>query len=215
MRDTLLDHCFSEEEVWQAIMDMPTDKAPGPDGYTGLFYRTTWQIIKVDIMRGFQAIWSLDGRSFYLVNQAFLILLRKKQDASSIGDFRPISLIHSFAKMLTKVLARRLAPHMKGLVMPNQSAFITTRLIHDNYKSVQLTAKLLHRSKTPSALLKVDIAKAFDTVNWRFLLSAGTPWFLAALDRLDITYLIIDHHKDYIKWFPWKKDMSCQGFAPG
>ena len=33
-----IDHCFTKEEVWQAIVDMPTDKAPGPDGFTGLFY---------------------------------------------------------------------------------------------------------------------------------------------------------------------------------
>jgi len=43
-------------------------------------------------------------------------------------------------------------------------------LIHENYKAVQLTAKLLHRSKVPCSLLKIDIAKAFDTVNWQFLL---------------------------------------------
>ena len=60
---------------------------------------------------------------------------------------------------------------MNGLVKYNQNAFIQTRLIHENYKAVQLSAKLLHRSKIPSALIKIDIVKAFDTVNWRFLLS--------------------------------------------
>lgn len=165
-----LDHCFSVEEVWQAIVDMPTDKAPGPDGFTGLFYRTAWPIIKDDVLRDFNAIWSLDGRSFYLVNQAYMLLLRKRQDASLISDFKPISLIHSFAKLFTKVLARRLTPLMHNLVKHNQSAFIRSRLIHENYRAVQLTAKLLHRSKIPSVLLKLDIAKAFDTVNWRFLL---------------------------------------------
>lgn len=64
---------------------MPTDRAPGPDGLTGLFYRTAWSIIKADIMRAFNALWSLDGRSFYLVNQAFTVLLRKKSDAVAIG----------------------------------------------------------------------------------------------------------------------------------
>jgi len=72
--------------------------------------------------------------------------------------------------LFTKVLARRLAPLMGSLVKPNQSAFIRTRLIHENFKAVQLTAKLLHQTKLPCALLKIDIAKAFDTVNWRFLL---------------------------------------------
>jgi hypothetical protein len=65
IHNTLLDHCFSEEEVWQAIMEMPTDKAPGPDGFTGLFFSSAWQLLKEDIMKAFQVIWSLDGRSFY------------------------------------------------------------------------------------------------------------------------------------------------------
>jgi hypothetical protein len=59
---------------------------------------------------------------------------------------------------------------MNNLVRPNQRAFIQSRLIHENYKAVRLSAKLLHRSKIPSALHKVDIAKAFDSVNWRFLI---------------------------------------------
>ena len=148
---------------------MPVDKVPGQDGFTRLFYKTAWPIIKTDIIRAFQAIWSLDGHSFYLVNQAFMVLLRKKQDLAAIGDYRPM--IHSFAKLFTKVLARRIAPHMHNLVAHNQSAFIQSRLIHEICRAVHLTARLLHQSKTPSALIKVDIAKTFDTVNWRFLLS--------------------------------------------
>jgi len=99
-----------------------------------------------------------------------MVLIRKKPDDETVGDYRPISLIHSFAKLFTKVLARRLAPRMHSLVKPNQSAFIQTRLIHENYKAVNLTGKFLHRQKVPSALLKLDIAKAFDSVNWQFLL---------------------------------------------
>ena len=128
-------------------------------GSHAFFYGTAWPIIKGDILRAFQAIWSLDGRNFYLVNQAFMVLLRKKQDACVVGDYRPISLIHSFAKLFTMVLARRLAPHMHGLVQHNQSAFIRSRLIHENYKVVHLTAKLLHRAKMPSALINVDILR--------------------------------------------------------
>ena len=59
---------------------------------------------------------------------------------------------------------------MNGLVMHNQSAFIQSRIIHENFKAVQLTAKLLNHSKVPCSLLKIDIVKAFDTVNWRFLI---------------------------------------------
>lgn len=100
-----------------------------------------------------------------------MILLKKKETAQEIGDYRPFSLIHSFAKLFTKVLSKRLFPKLHDLVRPNQSAFIKGRLIHDNFRAVQLTAKLLHRQKIPCALLKIDIAKAFDSANWIFSLS--------------------------------------------
>jgi hypothetical protein len=31
---------FSEEEVWDTVKHLPSDKAPGPDGFTGRFYKT-------------------------------------------------------------------------------------------------------------------------------------------------------------------------------
>ena len=148
-----LDHCLSEEEIWQTILDIPSDKAPGPDGFTGAFYRAAWLVIKTDILNAFHALWVLDGRSLHLVNQAYIFLLRKKPDACMVSDFRPISLIHSFIKLFTKALARRLAPHMNQLVKTNQSVFICDRVIHDNFKAAHLTAKLLHSKKRPSALL--------------------------------------------------------------
>jgi hypothetical protein len=166
-----LDVCFTEDEIWETIKELPSDRAPGPDGFTRLFYKTAWPIIKCDIMRAFHALWSIDGRSLYLVNQAYMIILKKKKDAATISDYRPISLVHSFAKLFTKVLAKRLAPKLDALVNHNQSAFIKGRMIHDNFKAVELTAKCLHRRKISSALAKIDIAKAFDTLSWGYLLS--------------------------------------------
>ena len=82
LQEAQLDHCFSEKEIWKAIADMPMDKAPGPDGFTGLFYKTACPIIKNDIFCAFQALWSLDGRSFYLINQSLY--------GSSAQEARPI-----------------------------------------------------------------------------------------------------------------------------
>lgn len=106
------------------------------------------------------------------LNGALITLLPKKPDASTLSDYRPISLLHSFAKLVAKVLANRLALALHSLVDINQSAFIKTRSIHDNFKLVELAAKALHRRKKATFLVKLDISKAFDTVDWAFLLQA-------------------------------------------
>jgi hypothetical protein len=86
------------------------------------------------------------------------------------GDFRPISLVHSFAKLLTKILANRLAPELHKMVSINQSVFIRDRCIHDNFLMVNQTVKMLHKKGIPALFLKLDIKKAFDSMSWAFLL---------------------------------------------
>jgi mannosylglycoprotein endo-beta-mannosidase len=165
-----LDLPFTEEEVWSTIKQMPSDKAPGPDGFTGCFYKTCWAIIKKDIMAAISAIWSRKLANFGVLNSAYITLLPKMEGAEQPKDFRPISLVHSFAKLVTKLLANRLAPKLQQMVSPVQSAFIKGRFIQDNFMLVQQTARFLHQQKEPRILLKLDISKAFDSVSWSFLL---------------------------------------------
>lgn len=104
------------------------------------------------------------------LNSANICLIPKKEEALRLEDFRPISLMHSFAKIVAKILASRLAPRLNELISQNQSAFIRKRAIHDNFLYVQNLVRLLHRKNKPSLFIKVDISKAFDTVNWVYLL---------------------------------------------
>jgi hypothetical protein len=98
-----------------------------------------------------------------------LVLLPKRLDTAALGDYRPISLIHIFAKLVAKTLASRLAPWLESLVDRNQCAFIRNRCIHDNFMLVQQAARLLHRVKEPRVMLKLDIPRAFDSVSWGLL----------------------------------------------
>lgn len=121
-------------------------------------------------MRAINSFSNSPRQSFRCLNNAYIILLPKIQSPREAKDYRPITLVHSFAKLLSKLLANRLAPHLPALVGNNQSAFIKRRSILDNYKYVQRAAALLLKKKIPKLLLKLDISKAFDTLSWPFLL---------------------------------------------
>jgi hypothetical protein len=161
---------FPEEEVWSVIRSLPPDKAPGPNGFTACFLQVAWHVIRHDLMSAFDAFWSMDGRDFHKVNEAMMTLIPKTCEAKGIKDFRPILLIHVVRKLFSKVLTNRLSPKLNELVRISQSAFIRGRYIQDNFKLVQGSAKLLHARKRPTLLLKIGIARAFDSVAWPFLL---------------------------------------------
>jgi len=166
----VLDEPFTEEEICATIQSLPADRAPGPDGFTGQFYKTCWPIIKTDFITAIVFLQQGDARKLELLNSAYLTVIPKKVEALEAKDFRPISLIHSFAKLVTKLMANRLAPLLDRLVATNQSAFTRGQCIHDNFMLVQQTIKVLHRRKIASLFLKLDISKAFDSVAWAFLL---------------------------------------------
>jgi len=197
---TELEGAITEEEVWNTVKALPSDKAPGPDGFIGRFYKVAWHVIKVDFMAAVSRFVQGDVNRLYLLNSAYITLLPKVPDAIEVKDFRPISLIHSFAKIVTKVLANRLAPKLPNLISSSQSAFVKGRCIHGNFILVQQTAKALHLQKVARVLLKLDISKAFDSVSWPFLLEVlkylgfGPMWcnLLSKLLRTSSTRVLVN-----------------------
>ena len=103
-----LDIPFFEDEVWKTISSLPSNKARGPNGFTGKFYKTCWTKIKKDIMVAVSAVWSKKMANFEVLNSAYITSIPKNNDATNIREYRPISLVHSFAKLITKLLANRL-----------------------------------------------------------------------------------------------------------
>jgi hypothetical protein len=144
---TQLESDITLEEVEAAIKELLVDRALGSDGFTGAFYKKTWHIIRAEVMVAVQAFSDGDFRGLEKLNNALIVLLPKKIGASYLGDFRPIIMIHSFAKLISKILALRLAPKLNELVDKNQNAFICLRTIQDNFKFVQRAAVLIRKKK--------------------------------------------------------------------
>lgn len=68
-------------------------------------------------------------------------------------------------------MANQITLIIPSLVHPNHSVFIAGRSIVDNFLMVQQSIKTLHRRQVPAIMMKIDIAKAFDSVHWDFLLN--------------------------------------------
>lgn len=148
---------------------MTSDRASGPDGFIGAFYQCAWPIIKHYIMAVMLKLYVGDGRGFGKLNRAHNMLNAKKPDAVDVGDFCPISLTHSVAKLFAKMLAIRGRNRMKEVVAANQSAFIKKRNLHDNFLLVRQVARRIHNRREAGLFLKLDISRAFDSLSWAFL----------------------------------------------
>ena len=98
-------------------------------------------------MRAISSIWARKFSNLGKLNTAYIILLPKKEGANQVKDFRPVSLVHSFAKLFTKLLASRLAKRLNSMISWNQSAFIKGRFIQENFMLVQQTARAFHQQK--------------------------------------------------------------------
>ena len=152
----------------KAINDIPSDKAPGPDGFPILFYKFFCNVLKKDLINMFNDFY---GRNLQLgrFNFANVILLHKKVGANTLGDFRPISLINGSLKIISKVLANRLSKVMNNLIDNSQTTFIKGRNITDGVAVVHEYINFCCKNNTTCAILKLDFAKAFDSVGWCFL----------------------------------------------
>lgn len=103
-------------------------------------------------------------------NSSFFTLIPKKTSPESVSDFCPISLINSSFKILPKVLVNRISGVIDPLVSSSQSAFVKGRNISEGILITNKIVKNMQIGLCERIILKLDFAKAYDTVNWGFLL---------------------------------------------
>ncbi|CAL1375754.1 unnamed protein product [Linum trigynum] len=159
---------FQEAEIWKAVNSCGGDKAPGPDGFTLRFFQKAWNVIKHDILRAADEFF-LTGFIPDSVAHSFICLVPKKTAPEEVGDFRPISLVGSLNKILSKLLFLRLQPFMNRLVSRHQFAGLKHRQIHEAALIANELVDSRLRSGRPGVIFKLDIEKAFDSVNWSCL----------------------------------------------
>lgn len=116
---------FHTDEIDCIVKRMPPDKAPGPDGFNGLFLKKCWPFIKDDFYMLCTEFYQ-GNVNLECINTSYITLVPKK-DSPETSDYRPISLMNISLKLITKVLADRLQAVILRLVHQNQYGFILSR----------------------------------------------------------------------------------------
>jgi hypothetical protein len=121
----------SEQEIFSALFDIGSTKALSPDGFIALFYKKYWSTVKDAVL---SSIWDFFRKHHLLKeqNHTFIALIPKQLGASSVHQFRLISMCNIIYKIISKILANRFKDLLHHFISPYQSAFVHTRNIQDN-----------------------------------------------------------------------------------
>lgn len=162
---------FTREEIQKAFFSLPRNKSPGPDGYPAEFFTANWKVVGPDMINAVTEFF-VSGKMLQQWNATILTLIPKKQNAVKISDFRPISCCNTAYKVIAKLLAARLKQILPDVISNTQSAFIPGRLLLENVlMATELVQGYNWKNITKRSMLKVDLKKAFDSLNWSFIIS--------------------------------------------
>ncbi|KAL2248255.1 UNVERIFIED_CONTAM: hypothetical protein Sindi_2677800 [Sesamum indicum] len=159
----------SHDDIKEVVFSINKDSVAGPDGFSSAFFQACWNTIAEDVHAAVMDFFrgTPMPRSFSATS---IILIPKNDSPQSWSEFRPISLCNVTNKILSKLFYTKISQALPDLISPSQSGFVPGRLIADNILlAEEMTHHLDMSHSKGNLILKLDMYKAYDRVNWKFL----------------------------------------------
>ncbi len=100
-----------------------------------------------------------------------IITLIPKKDKNKLflKNWRPITLLNTDYKILTKTLSNRLCKILPYIIDEDQTGYIKGRYIGSNIRLIEDIILFTKTHNLPGIILNIDFEKAFDSINWNFI----------------------------------------------
>ena len=179
---------IDREELKEVIRTSPKNKAPGPDGLPYEFYRKHFEAIHPALLEVYNTALT-NGTSIHEGGQGLTILIHKKGPKGELKNWRPITLLNTDQKILSKIMVNRLSTLTPHALHQYQHGFTPGRTIASNVHSV---TNVLRDTTQQGVAVFLDQEKAYDRVSWKYLDACLKAHSFPATIRAWLTSLLQD-----------------------
>ena len=165
----MCDEVLTLEEITKALKLLPNNKSPGSDGFTINFYKFFLIDIKDFLFDSFRYSFTRGTLSNDQKLGVLNLIPKTQKNLRYLSNWRPVSLLQTDYKILTKTLALRLQKVLPKIISMEQVGYIPNRYIGENIRTIQDIMTYSQLPKIPGYIALIDFQKAFDSIEWGFM----------------------------------------------
>lgn len=163
---------MSFKECGEALKQMSNGKSPGSDGFTTDFYKFFWKDIGIFLYRSLKYGYEEGKFSDFQYQSIITCIPKEGKDRRYMSNWRPISLMNVDMKVASSVIANRLKKVLPYIISDTQKGFMKGRFIGENTRLLYDLMHYLEENNLEGLLLLIDFEKAFDSIEWDFIIKS-------------------------------------------
>ena len=160
----------TEAEILSNLKNLNNGKTPGTDGLPTDFYKFFYIDIKKILFDSITYAMNNGELSIEQKRSIITLLPKKNKNKLYIKNWRPISLLNTDYKLIAKIFASRLQNVLPSVINYDQSGYLKNRYIGQNIRLLEDVSTYTNFYNLPGIIFSIDFEKAFDSINWSFLL---------------------------------------------